>query len=77
MELPEGIFNLEVVLGKKTLLVFSVKVTGWLISVNTLKKKRTESLLLADHSNNKMVPFRLVRGLREWISKFWASRMQK
>lgn len=41
------------------LLVFSVKVTGWLIVVNVLKKN-TESLLLVDQSNNKMVSFLLV-----------------
>lgn len=40
MELPEGGFNLEVLLGKKMLLVFSVKVTGWLIIINTLKGKK-------------------------------------
>lgn len=40
------------------LLVFSLKVTGWLIVVNMLKKN-TESLLLVDQSNNKMVSFLL------------------
>lgn len=39
MELPEGIFNLEVLLGKNLLLVFFVKVSGWLIITNTLKHK--------------------------------------
>jgi len=43
------------------LLVFSVKVTGWLIIVNTLKKN-TESLLLVDQNNNKMVSFLLGAG---------------
>lgn len=39
------------------LLVFSVKVTGWwLIIFNTLKKY-TESLLVVDQSNNKMVSY--------------------
>lgn len=38
------------------LLVFSVKVTGWLIIFNRLKKN-TESLLVVDQSNNKMVSY--------------------
>lgn len=36
------------------LLVFSVKVTGWLIIFNTLKKY-TESSLVVGQRNNKMV----------------------
>lgn len=41
------------------LLVFSVKVTGWLIIFNALKKY-TESSLVIDQSNNKMVSYLLV-----------------
>lgn len=40
------------------LLEFSVKVTGWLIIFNTLKKY-TETLLVVDQSNNKMVYYLL------------------
>lgn len=40
------------------LLVFSVKVTGWLIIFNTLKNY-TESSLVVDQSNNKMVSYLL------------------
>lgn len=40
------------------LLVFSVKVTGWLIIFKTLKKY-TASLLVVDQSNNKMVSYLL------------------
>lgn len=38
------------------LLLFSVEVTGWLIIFNTLKKY-TESSLVVDQNNNKMVSY--------------------
>lgn len=38
------------------LLVFSVKVTGWLIIFSTLKKY-TESSLVVGQSNNKMMSY--------------------
>lgn len=55
MALPEGLFNLEAP-GEKMLLLFSVEVTGWLIIFNTLKKY-TESSLVVDQNNNKMVSY--------------------
>lgn len=55
--MPEGLFNLEAP-DEKMLLVFSVKVTGWLIIFNTLKKI-TQSSLMVDQSHNKMVSYLL------------------